>query len=96
MFARVNTFEGDTAAVRRAVREIVWPAIREIDGFRGYLVLISPDEDRAVGITLWESEKAEVASRALAEEIRPRLQVATGGQVVRVEPYHVALFELAE
>jgi heme-degrading monooxygenase HmoA len=93
MFARVNTFEGDTGAVRGAVREIVWPAIREIDGFRGYLVLVSPDEDRAVGVTLWESEEAEVASRASAEEIRPRLQDATGGRVVKVEAYEVALFE---
>lgn len=63
--------------------------------FRGYLVLVSPDLDRAVGITLWESEAAEVASRASAEGIRPRPKDATGGQVVRVEPFEVAPFELS-
>ncbi len=94
MFAWVNTFDGNVSAAARAVREIVWPAIREIDGFRGYLVLVSPDENRALGITLWESEEAEVASRKSAEEIQPRLQDATGGRVMRVESYEVALFKL--
>lgn len=94
MFARVNTFEGDVDAAARAVREIVWPAIREVSGFRGYIVLVSREEGRAIGITLWESEEAEAASRPEADRIRPRLQEATGGRVVKVEPYEVALIEL--
>jgi hypothetical protein len=63
-------------------------------GYRGYIVLLSPDGDRAVGITLWESEPAEMASRHVAETIRPRLEAATGGKVVKVERYQVGLFDV--
>ena len=63
-------------------------------GYRGYIVLLSPDGDRAVGITLWESEPAEMASRYVAETIRPRLEAATGGKVVKVERYQVGFFDV--
>lgn len=94
MLARVNFFEGATEAVRQATREIVWPGIRDLEGYRGYIVLLSPDGDRAVGITLWEGEQAEEASRHVAETIRPRLEAATGGTVVKVERYQVGLFDV--
>jgi hypothetical protein len=58
-------------------------------------VLLCPDGDRAVGITLWESDETEEASRHVAETIRPRLQAATGGKVVKVERHQVGLFDVA-
>jgi len=94
MLARVTFFEGATEGARQATRELVWPGIRDLEGYRGYIVLLSPDGDRAVGITLWESEQAEKASRHVAETIRPRLEAATGGKVVRVERYEVGLFDV--
>ena len=60
------------------MREIVWPAICEIDG-GGYRVLVSPEDVRMVGITLWKGKEPEVASRAAAEEIRPSLQARPAG-----------------
>jgi len=63
-------------------------------GYRGYIVLLSPDGGRAVGITLWESEPAEMGSRYVAETIRPRLEAATGGKVVKVERYQVGFFDV--
>jgi heme-degrading monooxygenase HmoA len=95
MLARVNFFEGSTEGAGQATREIVWPGIRELEGYRGYIVLLSPDGDRAVGITLWKSEQAEEASRHVAETIRPRLEAATGGKVVKVERYEVGVFDVA-
>ena len=94
MLARVNFFEGATEGARQATRELVWPGISELEGYRGYIVPLSPDGDRAVGITLWESEQAEMASRHVAETIRPRLEAATGGKVVKVERYQVELFDV--
>lgn len=94
MLARVNFFEGATEGARQATRDLVWPGIRDLEGYRGYIVLLSPDEDRAVGITLWESEQTEMASRRVAETIRPRLEAATGGKVVKVERYRVGLFDV--
>jgi hypothetical protein len=52
MLARVNFFEGATEGARQATRELVWPGIRDLEGYRGYIVLLSPDGDQAVGITL--------------------------------------------
>lgn len=95
MHARVNFFEGATEGAGQATRDIVWPGIRDLEGYRGYIVLLSPDGDRAVGITLWESEQAEMASRHVAETIRPRLEEAAGGKVVKVERYEVGLFDVA-
>ena len=94
MHARVNFFQGATEGAKRATREIVWPGIRDLEGCRGYIVLLSPDGEHALGITLWESEEAEEASRRVAETIRPRLQAASGGTVVKVEPYQVGLFDV--
>ena len=94
MLARVNFFEGATEGARQATRELVWPGIRDLEGYRGHIVLLSPDGDQAVGITLWESEQAEMASRRVAETIRPRLEAATGGKVVKVERYQVGLLDV--
>jgi len=82
MLARVNFFEGPTEGASQATRELVWPLIRDLEGYRGYIVLLSADGDRAVGITLWENQEAEEASRHVAETIRPRLEAAAGGKVV--------------
>lgn len=95
MFARVNFFEGDAGAADRATREIVLPQIREAEGFKGYIVLLSPEVDQAIGLTFWESEEAEAASDEIAQRIRPQLQEATGGRVARVERYRVGVWELA-
>jgi hypothetical protein len=95
MFARVNFFEGDVEAADRATREIVLPRIRDAEGFKGYIVLLSTENDEAIGLTLWESEEAEVASDELAKTIRPQLQEATGGRVAKVARYRVGLMELA-
>jgi hypothetical protein len=95
MLARVNFFEGPTEGAGQATRDIVWPGIRDLEGYRGYIVLLSPDGDRAIGITLWESDEAEMASRQVAETIRPRLEAAAGGKVVKVERYEVGAFDVA-
>lgn len=94
ILARVNFFEGATQGAGWATRELVWPGIRDLEGYRGYIVLLSTDGDRAVGITLWEGEEAEEASRIVAETIRPRLEAASGGKVVKVERYEVGLFDV--
>jgi len=94
MLARVNFFEGATEGARQATRELVWPGIRDLEEYRGYTVLLSLDGDLAVGITLWESERTPEASRHVAETIRPQLEAATGGKVVKVERYQVGLFDV--
>jgi hypothetical protein len=95
VFARVNFFEGDVEAADRATRGIVLPRIREAEGFKGYIVLLSPGGGQAIGLTFWESEEAEAASDEIAKRVRPLLQEATGGRVIRVERYRVGAWELA-
>ena len=92
MFSRVNTLQ--TAPdriddVAQAVRDLVHPGIKVEPGYRGYIVLGNRETGKAIGVTLWESADAREASDAKAREIRPRLELATGGTMQSVERYEV-------
>lgn len=45
-----------------AVREAFLPAAQEQPGYRGFLLLTERDQQRLVGISLWETETAVQAS----------------------------------
>jgi heme-degrading monooxygenase HmoA len=98
MYARVNTLQAAPNRiddVAQIVREVVFPGIRDLPGFRGYVVLGNPETGKALGVTLWESEEARSSSEARARQIRPQVEAATGGTMEAIERYDVLLFELA-
>jgi hypothetical protein len=98
VFSRVNFLEtapervGDVA---RVVREVVHPGIRDEVGYVGYIVLGDRETGKALGITLWENEKAREASDAKARQIRPRVEQETGGTMRSVERYEVLFFDVS-
>ena len=70
------------------------PGIREEGGYAGYIVLGDRETGKALGVTLWESDKAREASDATAGQIRPRVEQETGGTMRAVERYDVLFFDV--
>jgi Antibiotic biosynthesis monooxygenase len=98
VYARVNTLQAAPNRiddVAQVVREVVFPGIRALAGFRGYMVLGSRETGKALGVTLWESEEERRLSEDRAGQIRPRVEAATGGTMEAIEGYEVLLCELA-
>ena len=75
--------------IQPVVRDVVDAALREEDGYAGYLVLGDRDSGRIIGITLWESEAARGQSDPKAAQLRPEVEQATGGTMRSVEGYEV-------
>jgi heme-degrading monooxygenase HmoA len=92
MFARVNTLEGTPDRVDdgiRDVRERVIPAVEQMQGYRGFLLMVDRSTGKAIGVTFWESEDAMRASEEEAEQVRKPSAAAGGGEVVNVERYEI-------
>ena len=77
------------ADVQPVVRDVVDAALRDEDGYVGYLVLGDPGSGRVIGITLWQNEAARAKSDPKAAQLRPEVEQATGGTMRAVEGYEV-------
>jgi heme-degrading monooxygenase HmoA len=97
MFARITTFEGPSAQVddfRHALVEHMLPALRELEGYRGVLILADRQGGKVLGVALWESEEAMGASEEAAYWFRTYGAQAAGERVTSVERYEVVFSEL--
>jgi quinol monooxygenase YgiN len=77
MHARVNATEWNPEEVERGMRlteETIIPSYQEQPGFRGYMLLTEPGGERAMAITLWETEEDMDASAAVAQAMIPKLK----------------------
>ena len=94
MFARVSTYQESPDRLDDAIRiskEQVLPRAQQIDGFKGAYYLVERHSGKSVSITLWESEEAMRASEEAANQLRSESTQASGGEVVGVERYEVAI-----
>jgi hypothetical protein len=80
--------------VARVVRDVVHPGISDESGYVGYIVLGNRETGKAIGVTLWESDKAREISDKKARQIRPRVEQSTGGTMRSVEAYDVLFFDV--
>ena len=95
MHARVTTLALDSSRIAETIgqleREDI-PRWQEIDGFKGFTLLVDRDSGKVVGTSFWESESAMAASE---EAVRPSRDRAaeTGGasQPPTVERFEVAI-----
>ncbi len=65
MHARMGTlytYPRDFAHVLQVIRDTVFPAAQRKPGFLGMLIMSNHQASKAIGITLWESEAAMLAS----------------------------------
>jgi heme-degrading monooxygenase HmoA len=94
MFARVAVYEVPGHRVDEAVKSF-GEAISQIpqSGLEEVFVLVSPESDRAMTITLWDKEDAMEASRITASRLRSDAAKAVDGSVQSVVEYEVAIHE---
>jgi heme-degrading monooxygenase HmoA len=67
---------------------------RDIPGNRGAFLLIDRNAGSGVGVTLWESEQAMAESRERAKELRQQAASSASGEIVSVNEYEVAVWEV--
>jgi heme-degrading monooxygenase HmoA len=98
VFARITTI-GEAPPERlddmtHEIREHVLPALRQQDGFSGFLVLLERASGKVLGLTLWESEQAMNATEEAAYWLRVFSAQAAGGMITEVERYEVIFSEV--
>ena len=101
MHARLSTFEGSPDQTPdqideslRQVREELLPQAKQLDGFKGAIILADRQSGNSRSITFWESEEAMRASEEAANRLREESAEAGGETIVGVERYEVGLFEV--
>ena len=94
MYARVNTFLGSPGRFDddlADVRDNTIPALEEVAGYNGLIILNDRASGRSVAITFWESEDDLRASEEEAARVRHDNAAGTDNTVLSVERYEVAL-----
>ena len=77
MYARVNATEWKPERIEDGIRlteETIIPSYREHPGFRGYFLLTEPGGERAMAITMWDTEENMESSAAVARAMIPKLK----------------------
>ena len=98
MRARVIVTDAPTEIIEagaQMTRDVLVPASRAQEGYRGYVALYDRSSGRSLAITLWEDEGTEVASDDASRERREEAARAFGASIVSVDKYDVAIAELA-
>jgi heme-degrading monooxygenase HmoA len=90
MHARVSTYSGEAEALLDAFQGATGP-LETIDGFSHAYFLVDRANNKAISITIWESEDALLNSAAKADELRKGAVEPSGSTIDSVENYEVAL-----
>jgi heme-degrading monooxygenase HmoA len=96
MHARITTLtvpSGEQAGAVESYSDTI-KLFRDIPGNRGAFLLVDPNAGRGVGVTLWESEQAMAESRERANELRQQAAASASGEIVSVDEYEVAVWEV--
>ena len=98
MYGRLVEIEGVDPSKREEVmgiiRERIIPALKEIEGFAGFISLVDEENRRARSVVLWETkEAAEEAERQMAAK-REEVVRAAGGTVRSADLYEAPIVEV--
>jgi heme-degrading monooxygenase HmoA len=92
MYARTSTWTGSLEALERWVAQVetgVRPFVQGLAGNAGAFFLVERAAQKALTLTLWESEDAAKASDEAAEQSRARTMATTGVELVERGRYEV-------
>lgn len=92
MHARVSTYQGDPEQLVQGF-DSVRGALAEIDGFSKAYFLVDRTGDKAISITLWESEDALNASVERANQMRKEATDQADASIQSVDHYEVAIVD---
>jgi hypothetical protein len=98
MFGRLVEIEGVDPSKREEVlgtiKETIIPALKEIEGFAGFISLVDEENRRARSIVLWETmEGAEEAERQFAAK-REEIVREMGGTVRSADLYEAPIVKV--
>jgi heme-degrading monooxygenase HmoA len=98
MYGRLVEIEGIDPSKREEalqnIRETVIPALKELDGFAGFISLADGDNRRGRSIVLWETrENAEEAERQMASR-REEMVSRLGATVRSADLYEAPIVEV--
>ena len=95
MFARVAIYEIPGHRVEEAVGgfRAAIDEIKDMGGLEEVYVLVSPESDRAITVSLWDRQDAMEASRIKASRLRNDAAKVVDGSVQSVVEYEVAIQE---
>jgi heme-degrading monooxygenase HmoA len=94
MFARVSTYKTGPETTADSPSEDIVKRVLENPGCRGIYYLNGKETDKALSITLWDTEEAMVASREAANKIRTETSEAQNTQILEVEEFEVTTSSL--
>jgi quinol monooxygenase YgiN len=79
----------------QVTEELLLPAARQQEGYRGYVALYDPIEGTTFAVTLWRDVETERASDRAARLVRDELARAVGAEI-EVLRFEVAVAEVVE
>lgn len=96
MFARVSTYKTGPETVSDTPSQEIVDRVLQIPGNKGIYYLAGNGIDKAISITLWDTEEAMVESRQEANKIRKENSEAEKTQIMEVEEFEVTVNSLRD
>ncbi len=90
MHARVSTYTGEAEPLTEGFAAARTP-LEQMEGFVQAYFLVDRASNKAISITIWESEDALNASAARADELRKGATEPSGSTIESVESYEIVL-----
>jgi hypothetical protein len=93
VYARSTTIHAQPASIDMGiahVRDVVMPALREMEGCRGISLLVDRESGRCVATSSWDSQQAMQASAERIWPVRNRAAEIFGGRAV-TEQWEIAV-----
>ncbi|WP_460870821.1 hypothetical protein [Parafrigoribacterium mesophilum] len=88
MFARVSTYKTEPDSIVAPTGDVV-KRVLEIPGCLGIYYLNGRETDKALSITLWDTEDAMAASKESANRVRSETSAAQHTEILEVEEFEV-------
>lgn len=96
MFARMTTFRGSPDRIEEGVRlyrDQVIPWLRDATGFRGWVVLMDRENEKAIGLTFWATEQAALDGESSGGVLRDEVAASVGAIMESLELFEVQAVE---
>ena len=84
----------DLPGTARMASEAMLDWLKQIDGYRGLLVLVDEETGSACFVTFWENEEAVIKTRASRSSLRDQMAATAGAEVLGAEEFVVAYSDL--
>ena len=93
VYARSTTIEAQPSSIDAGIahiRDEVWPALQEVEGFVGLSLLLDRESGRCIATSSWETQEAMHAGADRVRPIRDRAAQAFGGSPT-VDEWEIAV-----